>query len=1201
MGISPQVQVGSATGHGVLMQDAMDLLFESTKDGLEEEDYWEDSFEMDELISRVQCMLRGGGQPMNDSFSSALSGGDGNGDDSSVEVDDTSISCSVEMMSTTNPANAAATAGASSSNANAANANANATAATVSKAVLKKLDECYKFCDEKAAAEDQKAEFNHIEGFILEEQNTSRERRATSRQMEASEETRLAVEVAQLKGLRLKSKMSNGEDDLRWRTSDAERSYISRKMVYAKASQVAGSEFRVQFASVRDFLEQLHKSRQQTLYRQHRRALNFQALMHALKKSDVRVVALDRQIALRLYRKKKADLIESHMKQTMLEAEYIESMMNALDKVQNSKATAARELFDQHVANLKTERQDYERRQDDIELFAASGTLEMAKLLAQYTAEDVVDQESIDKVQQKVDTMERDKAFDSYTQNGIMSVSKIYDTVIWSVTSNDLGLSSTGSSLYDSSESGSLAEKDPAEHIDENDGGQGQDQDQDVDPMDTRPDEQDHHKYQRQHQRTCMTPVGRMHSRQLARGLRSREKALLKKHDWQVRSERHAHQKKLRSLKAKHQAILDIIVETSLTERVNLREKINERMLQLTKNQEETTEQMKRKDLQLMRETLFEEDQRIQEAETSSFSKAQELISAQVFHEVRNALSSVIAMSEMTTSLKADDTLTPEELVNSVDSMLDQIGDVVEYSLKMLNEILDVSKINSGAFVPKTEAFDLKDIVSRATRMQQAKATRIKMSFHASPQPCIALSDSGIVERVVATLISNAVKFTKNGAVQPFIWPLEDVEGKMQDNITAGSIENGTSSSTQEGESATASMSTESTLGSKRSCGVLQLANKRLKFVAVGVADTGHGLTTEVLEGAKFAISTSTSKVKSHGAQNTGFGLYHAHLQTRALHSNLRLSSLEDCNNLLNEDMRTSLSGVGLPSAASREGSVSLKKGIVPGKGTILYFSIPVYEDYDGAEKALQHRKDANILANRSRNKTAYVFRPLPAPAENGKRCFRILVADDVMMLRKGMVHTIGKLWTQHFPDCPVSVSTACTAEDVLRASRLESYDLIICDHHFNHEDSGLQRITLGDPAANQRPTLRCDFCKMPPEQARKDVRNFFKEERFTVEEGDGSLLGLSALTRIAESSLVSVAAAPVLMLVSGHKLDVEPRLGIINIQKPFKHSDFIASLEKSAPNLYQVGRVGLRECKEDKLEQSSSHPPSGADRKSVV
>ena len=52
------------------------------------------------------------------------------------------------------------------------------------------------------------------------------------------------------------------------------------------------------------------------------------------------------------------------------------------------------------------------------------------------------------------------------------------------------------------------------------------------------------------------------------------------------------------------------------------------------------------------------------------------MISEQVVHEVRNALSSVVAMSEMTSTLRENETIPPQFLVSSVDDMLDQIKEV---------------------------------------------------------------------------------------------------------------------------------------------------------------------------------------------------------------------------------------------------------------------------------------------------------------------------------------------------------------------------------------------------------------------------------------------------------------------------------------------------------------------------------------------
>ena len=138
---------------------------------------------------------------------------------------------------------------------------------------------------------------------------------------------------------------------------------------------------------------------------------------------------------MRLFRKKKADLNKFHMTRTLEEAVFLESMMNVLDKVQKGKEAATRDMFDLHVRNLKTERANNDRRQDKIELFVASGTLEMAKLVAQYAKEDADDLQDEACNEQKVNAIEQSKEFHK-SKAGHVTTTKLYDTILWSVASN---------------------------------------------------------------------------------------------------------------------------------------------------------------------------------------------------------------------------------------------------------------------------------------------------------------------------------------------------------------------------------------------------------------------------------------------------------------------------------------------------------------------------------------------------------------------------------------------------------------------------------------------------------------------------------------------------------------------------------------------------------------------------------------------
>jgi CheY-like chemotaxis protein len=490
---------------------------------------------------------------------------------------------------------------------------------------------------------------------------------------------------------------------------------------------------------------------------------------------------------------------------------------------------------------------------------------------------------------------------------------------------------------------------------------------------------------------------------------------------------------------------------------------------------------------------------------------------------------------------------------------------VVKYALKLLNDNLDVSKINSGAFIANKKPFDLQRVIANATKMQLAKARHIKMSFVPSPQPCIAVSDCDIVERIVATLISNAVKFTPSGAVQPFIWPLEEVLPIANNNQEAQSnihpVDH-VSSGSGEGKGADEP---------------LNLSNNQMSLVAVGVADTGLGLPIELLREAQSVINSDTTGTSIHGARNTGFGLYHAHLQAKALGTKLHMSSLKECHRLLNQDMvkavieqekihandskRTDSS-----SAHDAEGCIGPTGARRPPShhGTVIFLIVPVYKDGPGALKALME-KSSGVASELLRDRMQRVFCPQPSPMSTDGT-FHILVADDVCMIRKGIVNIISNLWSAGLFECPVAVSTACTAEDVLRAAKSQLFDLIICDHHFSQDARKLKAICPdGDELASaNRPFLRFDDSATSQEMRRRNASAFFEEERFTIEAGDGALLGFEALINLAQTPDPPF-PTPVLMLVSGNKIELDEsakNLGIIVALKPLNQSEFLTHLK---------------------------------------
>lgn len=1055
-------------------------------------------------------------------------------------------------------------------------------------AMLTEVEEYFKLYEQRETKDENRKEFEKIELFIRDEKNQGRKRREVARLLAASEEVRVAAEVAELKAYRVKAAASAGDSKLQEKIADAEKSYLNRKMVISKAARLATSDCRIQFKRVRDFFQSLHDVRKVKLRKQYERSLKIQSLLHRLRNTDPRVRALEQNTAERIFRKKESDMVELNMVQNLEEATYLEKIITLLDDVQEAKESAADAYFQLQIRNLKQQQSNTKLREAEVTDLRAKSMLEMAEMIAKYVKEEMQDREEDESTKEMVERTERKKDFEGSNSKVLLAVSDLYDTILWSVATGSIGISSSDSDSFDSFDDEEEEEEERRQQqIRSSNASASGERLGDDDLTGVEPNSKDH-----SHSGAAivddaasvqsgstantnnttdenLSPVGHIFVKELRREIRAKEKKMEKRHLAERKAERKAYRAEAKQLKEKHQAIVDNLLASCVNERAKLREAIARRMQQMEKKQLYSTETLQEAimaDVKAM-QSAWVEHKRLEEEQKTSFAKAQALISAQVFHEVRNALSSVVAMSEMTSSLQKDPSVNSETLVSSVSEMLDQNKEVVNYSLNMLNNILDVSKIKAGSFETQKSFFDLQDLVNRATTMQLVKAqTRgVKMSFTPLPTPQIAYSDEDIVVRIITNFISNAVKFTTAGAVQPFVCPLESID-PMKDKTKDKTI----LIDTEKKKAAPPKKGKEKSMGFPKKAIVQDdgATYAAIKYVAVGVADTGPGLSRELLNIAEAGLFNSDASKLNSGAKNSGFGLHLAHQLAGTLGSEVNLTDLETFQKYCNVDMASVLNTDtgSVHDSSSDAGSVYSED--TPGKGTVLYITIPVISDGNKAVGMLQGTAPGS---KRSLNESSLKYRFSPQPAPNSvDGCFRILVADDVAMLRKGLMRSVLDIFKQ-ISNCPISVSTACTAEDALRAIGSNSYDMFICDNQFappthlkkfapEFEKSRLQVDSLGNMT-----------------DTRTKVVQFFKNESFTIAPGDGSLSGLDALLQLAQATNPSI-SIPILVLHSGHQLELPQQLGIIVVRKPLKRDDFVPLFERNAQNLIETGM-----CKEAK------------------
>ncbi len=150
-----------------------------------------------------------------------------------------------------------------------------------------------------------------------------------------------------------------------------------------------------------------------------------------------------------------------------------------------------------------------------------------------------------------------------------------------------------------------------------------------------------------------------------------------------------------------------------------------------------------------------------EQAEASTMAQSQFL--ANMSHEIRTPMNGILGMAHL--MLDTDPSPVQKEYIATITHSANNL-------LLLLNDILDLSKIEAQELILESTSFDIGHNFTQAIKLfkPMAQSKKIELLWHIDAEtPAMVTGDPGRFGQIVTNLIGNAVKFTERGKVEAFL------------------------------------------------------------------------------------------------------------------------------------------------------------------------------------------------------------------------------------------------------------------------------------------------------------------------------------------------------------------------------------------------------------------------------------------------
>ncbi|MFM8442302.1 MAG: ATP-binding protein [Methylococcus sp.] len=134
-------------------------------------------------------------------------------------------------------------------------------------------------------------------------------------------------------------------------------------------------------------------------------------------------------------------------------------------------------------------------------------------------------------------------------------------------------------------------------------------------------------------------------------------------------------------------------------------------------------------------------------------------------HELRTPMNAILGFAQLL------EYLVPEPDHRDLVRMIRESGD---HLLRIIDDILDLAKIEAGQLRINTQAFSLPSVLERVDHMLRIQANAKGLEFRVEPPPTpigALLGDPGRLQQILVNLVGNALKFTEQGQVSLIVAP----------------------------------------------------------------------------------------------------------------------------------------------------------------------------------------------------------------------------------------------------------------------------------------------------------------------------------------------------------------------------------------------------------------------------------------------